>query len=361
MKKIIYLLFCLFILAGCQPTTFDIEGDITGIKDGTIFLQVVENNSLSKIDTAEVIDGHFEFEGKVDYPTLMFIGPTGANPRNIKLYVENDDITIIGNISEPDQIRIEGSDSQDLINELNAEQKKIEDRIQPLIKAYHAEQDPVKKSELRENTIEQSNQLIELKIQFVDDHLDSHVAVYMSTYDLYARMDLQKKEALAKSFKTNFPNSPVVETLIQKIKEDRKTAVGQKAPNFSVIDIQGNTITLDSFKGQYVLLDFWASWSSPCRKEAPIFVKIYNKYKNKNFTIFGISLDKEEIKWKKGIKDFGFTWNHTCDFKVWKAELAQLYNVPSIPKYYLIDPNGMIVAKGINGNELEKKLAELLP
>ncbi|QZT39008.1 AhpC/TSA family protein [Halosquirtibacter xylanolyticus] len=360
MKKIAYLLFSLFILASCQKSSFKITGDVVGIKDGTVYLQVIENNSLSKIDSTEVQNGHFEFSGKVEYPTLMFVGPTGARPKNIRLYVENKDITIEGDIAEAEKIIIQGSASQDLVNTLNDEQKKIEDQLKPMIKAYHAEQDPVKKSEIRKNAIELSDLIIKDQIRFIDEHMDSHVSVYMTTYDLNGQMEFSKMEELSKTFEKNFPNSPVVKVLSERVAKEKKTAIGQKAPNFSVKDIDGNTITLDTFKGKYVLLDFWASWCGPCRREAPNFVRIYNKYKNDNFTIFGISLDKDEVKWKKGIEDMGFTWNHTCDFKVWKTELAQLYNVRSIPTCYLVDPNGMIVAKGIVGDELDKKLATLL-
>ncbi|QZE14468.1 AhpC/TSA family protein [Halosquirtibacter laminarini] len=360
MKKVTYLLFFTMLLASCQKNTFHITGDVNGIKDGMIYLQEIKDNKLAKTDSTTVKDGHFEFEGAVKYSTLMFIGPTGAKPKNIKLYVDNNEITLSGDLKSDQKIIIEGSISQNLVNTLNKDQEVIQDKLKPLIEAYHKEKDPEKKNKIREKAISLSDQVVKNQIKFVDDHMDSHVSVYMTAYDLRGQVEFEKLEKMTKTFEQNFPGSDVVKVLSDKIAKEKKTAIGQKAPDFSVKDINGNTVTLASYKGKYVLLDFWASWCGPCRREAPNFVKIYNKYKDKNFDIFGISLDKEESKWKKGIEDMHFAWNHTCDFKVWKAEVARLYNVNSIPTCYLIGPDGVIIAKGIVGEELDKKLDSLL-
>jgi len=140
------------------------------------------------------------------------------------------------------------------------------------------------------------------------------------------------------------------------------TAIGSIAPDFTQTDTAGKAITLSSLRGKYVLIDFWASWCGPCRMENPNVVKAYNQYKNKNFTIIGVSLDKTGARdaWIKAIKDDNLTWNQVSDLRFWQNQVAQLYKISQIPQNYLIDPNGKIIAKGLRGDELEAKLAEVL-
>ncbi|MGI4806343.1 MAG: peroxiredoxin family protein, partial [Janthinobacterium lividum] len=134
------------------------------------------------------------------------------------------------------------------------------------------------------------------------------------------------------------------------------------APDFTQNDPEGKPISLSSFKGKYVLLDFWASWCGPCRQENPNVVKVYNQYKNKNFTVLGVSLDRPNGKdaWLKAIKDDGLTWNHVSDLQFWNNQVAKLYSIQSIPGNFLIDPTGKIIAKDLRGEELEQKLAQLI-
>ena len=157
----------------------------------------------------------------------------------------------------------------------------------------------------------------------------------------------------------NSNNGKDYKASIEKLKA---TAVGSVAPDFTQNDPAGKPISLSSFKGKYVLLDFWASWCGPCRQENPNVVKAYNEYKNKNFTILSVSLDRPNGKnaWLQAIKDDGLAWNHVSDLQFWNNEAAKLYNVQSIPGNFLIDPTGKIVAKDLRGEELEQKLAQVL-
>jgi peroxiredoxin len=138
--------------------------------------------------------------------------------------------------------------------------------------------------------------------------------------------------------------------------------VGKKAPEFSLPDVNGNQIKLSSFHGKYVLVDFWASWCSPCRRENPNVVKAWGKFKNKNFTILGVSLDRpgEKDKWLNAIKDDNLTWNHVSDLNYWNSEVVPLYKITGIPYNILIDPDGTIIGEKLFGDQLEEKLAEVL-
>lgn len=140
-------------------------------------------------------------------------------------------------------------------------------------------------------------------------------------------------------------------------------SIGRTAPLFSAPDTSGKNISLMDFRGKYVLLDFWASWCGPCREENPTVVKAYQKFRTKNFEILSVSLDQagKRDAWVKAIHDDGLTWQHVSDLKFWNSEVAQLYAVRSIPQNFLIDPKGKIIAVNLRGEELNKKLSELIP
>jgi peroxiredoxin len=140
-----------------------------------------------------------------------------------------------------------------------------------------------------------------------------------------------------------------------------KTAIGNVAPDFTQNDVAGNPITLSSLRGQYVMIDFWASWCGPCRQENPNIVQAYNAYKDKGFTILGVSLDQDKAAWEKAILDDKLTWLQVSDLKYWENAVARTYNIQSIPASILLDKEGKIIAKDLRGEALEAKLKELMP
>ena len=140
----------------------------------------------------------------------------------------------------------------------------------------------------------------------------------------------------------------------------KKSQRSEQAPDFTLPDTTGTPVSLSSFKGKYVLVDFWASWCGPCRQENPNVVRAYNQFKDKNFTILGVSLDKNKNAWLEAIKNDGLTWNHVSDLKYWNSEAAALYDVQSIPYNVLIDPDGKIIAEDLRGGNLIKTLGSVL-
>jgi peroxiredoxin len=136
--------------------------------------------------------------------------------------------------------------------------------------------------------------------------------------------------------------------------------LNQQAPEITMPDASGKMVSLSSFKGKYVFVDFWASWCGPCRNENPNVVAAYQKFKDKNFTILGVSLDEGKEEWLQAVKDDGLAWTQISDMKKWESPVAGQYKFDGIPFNVLLDPSGKIIASGLRGADLDKKLTELL-
>jgi peroxiredoxin len=209
-----------------------------------------------------------------------------------------------------------------------------------------------------------------LSLQFINKSGNPALTIFeLGYYQSTAGNPAFKLEALTNEEVTNIINNAAVKfpdhsgvaavkrSLEAKMKE-MQGLVGQPAPEISLPDINGKEVKLSSFRGKYVLVDFWASWCGPCRNENPNVVKAYNKYKDKNFTVLGVSLDEEKDDWGKAIQKDGLTWTHVSDLKHWNSVVVPLYHIEGIPYNVLVDPNGTVIAENLRGPMLEAKLEE---
>ncbi len=336
----------------------------------------IRGTNQSFVDSTFLTDGNFIFKGKVGSPKEANIRLVHDNVPNdptmrpkfdvLALFVEDTEITL----TAKDSIKhatIKGS-------KLNDENAKVTAMLKPHYEKYTLLNDEFNKQpeekrsdkayiqSLEDRATAIQNEIIDVKMKYVRSHPDQYMALMAFNSTLPPEFDARKAEEDFLKLSASIRNSDLGKDVEEKIQKVKKTQEGSLAPDFTLNDVDGKPVKLSDYKGQYVLLDFWASWCAPCRRENPNLIKAYNQFKDKGFTILGVSLDKPEgkEKWLKAIKDDGLTWTQVSDLKAWNSPAAQLYEVNAIPMNFLIDKEGKIIAKYLRGEALNAKLAELL-
>ncbi len=365
MKKFLFFFLGMTALTACQPKTFKIEGKLTGIENGKVYLQNIRDGRPNPVDTADITAGAFKFEGKVDSPELYFVIVDG-HQMPVVLFAENGKISIEGSVDSLDKATVSGSKSHDLFKKFNDEMPdaKRSMAIRDEYMQAQMSQDQAKMTALGDemNSIIENQQAYMKK--FVFDNVANPVGAFMGL-NVASMLEFSELDSLVKLLEVKQPNHIYVQDLkkaIEPMKAHQQSleAVkeGKVAPAFSLVTTDGKEVSLESFKGKYVLVDFWASWCQPCRQENPNVVAAYKAFNSKGFEVLSVSVDRDEEAWKNAIKEDGLSWTQVRDAE---NKVAELYAIQQIPTTFLLDQQGVIIATNLRGEALEAKLKELMP
>jgi peroxiredoxin len=364
MKKLLILTLIALVFAACSTGPhYVISGNIDGADSVKFLLQKRVNGKMVTLDSAVALKGSFKMKGgSVKYPEMVLL--TAVNTRlRTQFYLENSDITITGKLDSLYAARITGSKTQDEYNQLIEANKKLNDKYSEIYTQYQvAEQsgDTAKVSELEKQATAVEAEMTTLQKDFVKNNPSSFVAPAILA-SLSYEMEGDEIESYINAMDTAVANTEIIRNLKERVAKMKVVAIGQKAPDFTMNDPEGNPVSLYSKVGAKALLvDFWAAWCGPCRRENPNVVKVYREYSKKGFDVFGVSLDQKKDDWVKAISDDKLTWTHVSDLQYWNNSAAQLYAVSAIPANFLLDENGIIIGKNLRGEDLSRKVAEIL-
>lgn len=344
-------IFCFAGTTYAQQTK--LTGDITGLGDVDLKIYYYEG-AEQKTGDIKTKDGKFSWVANMhdaQKVTIMF-------PRRAAwVYLEPGNISIRGTADSLHALKVKGSKTQAEADAFTASQKPIDDQMDPLYQKY-GKGSKEEQLALEEKLAGLKAQKRELTNKYIAGHPESMLSLSMVT-DRAGMGSYKDVQSVFELLGPKAKASAEGKRLAERLTVLKRSAIGEPMLNFTQNDTEGKPVSFEAFKGKYVLVDFWASWCGPCRAENPNVLKAYNTYKDKNFTVLGISLDDKGENWKKAIKDDGMPWTQLSDLKGWKNEVSTYYGIMGIPSTLLIDPQGKIIAKDLRGEILNKKLEEL--
>jgi peroxiredoxin len=349
---------------GADQNNYSIKGKLQNQTTGPIYLSELGEQQFVFRDTATVAaDGSFEFTGKMPAANLYRISLTDQNM--LLLVIDTPSIEVTADARDLRKTyAVKGSKESNLLKSLMGQVEGMQQKAASLEKRFVAAQQAGKQDSmqyLQEKYMEMPKENSKAIKNLIRTNPTSFVSTYATLSLLNPEEDFEFMDSMAVVFEKNVPDSKYANLLSTKLSALRTVAVGQTAPDITLPSPEGQPVALSSLKGKYVLIDFWASWCGPCRQENPNVVRMYNKYKDKGFEIYGVSLDESKDKWVGAIAKDKLTWPHVSDLKGWNSSAAQKYNIQAIPQTVLLDKEGKIIAKNLRGKPLEDKIASLLP
>ncbi len=387
MKKIFIILSIIVFLFSCgtnsDDNNFKVKGKIINAADKILYISEFSDFGFINVDSV-IIDknGNFELGGSTSIPN--FYALRIAPNEFITLLIDSADV--LNFTSDADNFttkyKITGSESMELMNNLNNKLANTHAKIDSLSRIFMLNEGKNNIDSIRENldiefdNISKSQKQFSTK--FIKDNINSLACLIALEQNITSRKpvftlqnDLDIFLSVDSSLSILYPKSNHVKLLhkvISNFKNKKKLQsnstikfkIGDILPDLSLKNPSGKLVSLYSLRGKYVLVDFWAAWCQPCRQANNKLKSVYNEYKNKNFTIYQISLDKEKQMWTGAIKHDSISdWYHVSDLLFWESKAAKLYGINQIPFNYLLDPKGKIIAINLHGNELQKELKRL--
>jgi peroxiredoxin len=362
MKKYFILPAFVFGFAQAQQkseTGFRIEGNVKGVANNSVVTLTDANKTTDTLARSEVRNGVFFLKGHVSEPNLVVLNFESIK-KKAPLFIGNEAVTISGDVENLNGLQIKGSSSELDFRAFEQGFNPYFAQINQLSQLANSSDPSLKKDSIGEayqNTV----MLIQLKVDsFIQPRKSSYVSPFLLVVVNQLSDDVFLLERRYQSLSPEVQQSMYGKYIKEQVDNGKIGAVGTDAMDFIQSDTSGKPISLSSFKGKFVLVDFWASWCKPCRMENPNVLAAYERFKSKNFTVLGVSLDRTRDAWVKAIMDDKLEWFQVSDLKFWNNAVAVQYRIQQIPQNFLIDPNGKIVGRNLRGTDLDSKLCVLL-